>query len=246
MPISTSCKECIFATYDGKSQTGCELGRIEKFKKLDCIIEAFDEDKEFYIVNGRFCLACRDREWGEKIPPNRWKDVVKRQMQIQYQVIIFLTHNLDDLKTTLDSLSSQTIQPKHITIIQRAKNKLRPGKITQLIDGYYIEWRLQHLEHKVRDGDAVDLVLDKVKHQLYLVIESGYVFSKNMLSNLNHVVNEDLLHFGILKPKKENYPMIVASSVHTIYNGSAFGKSLEQKMRDDKLDDKILDVEKIC
>ena len=30
----TACKECLFATFDGKTQTGCTLGRIEKFQDL--------------------------------------------------------------------------------------------------------------------------------------------------------------------------------------------------------------------
>ncbi len=51
--LTTSCKECMFAVYDGITQTGCEMDRLKKFKACDDAIvsEAMDDDKEFFIIN---------------------------------------------------------------------------------------------------------------------------------------------------------------------------------------------------
>ena len=48
--ISTTCKDCLFGKYDGKTQVGCELGSIEKINEHPgyALVEAYDEQKEFY------------------------------------------------------------------------------------------------------------------------------------------------------------------------------------------------------
>ena len=53
LPIHTSCKDCIFADYDHENETqiGCEFNnRTEAYAKLDCLVEAEDEEKEFFVV----------------------------------------------------------------------------------------------------------------------------------------------------------------------------------------------------
>ena len=46
----TSCKKCKFAIYDGQTQTGCEDNRIEKYLEQDRCFEAYDNEKEFYVI----------------------------------------------------------------------------------------------------------------------------------------------------------------------------------------------------
>ena len=50
--INTSCKDCIFATWEEDTQIACDLGKIKLYKERKTpIIEAFDdEDKEFFVV----------------------------------------------------------------------------------------------------------------------------------------------------------------------------------------------------
>ena len=54
-PIHTPCKDCTFAIYEGKTQNGCHLNLLEKYKNKNLeILEAYDEQKEFYIINQLF------------------------------------------------------------------------------------------------------------------------------------------------------------------------------------------------
>jgi hypothetical protein len=50
----TSCKKCIFAVYEGKTQTGCKFDRIDKYSKQNKVIEAYDDESEFYVIKD-FC-----------------------------------------------------------------------------------------------------------------------------------------------------------------------------------------------
>ena len=62
----TLCENCIFATYndDNTQQTGCELGRIEKYQALGCVVSAKNEEtgRQSYVIDNRVCMACRNSE----------------------------------------------------------------------------------------------------------------------------------------------------------------------------------------
>ena len=66
--ISSCCRGCNFSqtekNEDGKSlQTGCELGRVEKFKSLGAEVHLDEsENGEFFTIS-RFCTCYRPEEW---------------------------------------------------------------------------------------------------------------------------------------------------------------------------------------
>ena len=62
--VHTPCKNCVFAEYDNKTQIGCHLDYIDRFKQSNIdIIEAWDEEKEFYIINKKKCVGYRENKW---------------------------------------------------------------------------------------------------------------------------------------------------------------------------------------
>jgi hypothetical protein len=62
--VKTSCKECVLAQYnsEGKTQTGCKANRISGFMNNGVVIEAYDDDKEFYVIN-TLCSYHRPSSW---------------------------------------------------------------------------------------------------------------------------------------------------------------------------------------
>ena len=58
--IQTSCKDCAFAIYKDNTQVSCAANRIKLFGSN--VIEAFDNEKEFYVIN-RFCNYYRKSTW---------------------------------------------------------------------------------------------------------------------------------------------------------------------------------------
>ena len=57
----SSCKSCLFGTYNGKTQIGCKFHRIDKYPEN--VIEAYDEDREFYVLKGMMCRYKRTSNW---------------------------------------------------------------------------------------------------------------------------------------------------------------------------------------
>jgi hypothetical protein len=65
--VQTNCKDCAFSIYNDKTQIGCEAGRVDIFKDQKKIVEAYDDEKEFYVVKG-FCNLYRDSQWNSGTP----------------------------------------------------------------------------------------------------------------------------------------------------------------------------------
>lgn len=76
----TVCKSCVFAEYEEVSdkvfqQTGCALGRLEKFEEkgtqlllveepdLDEDKNELDTKKQFAVIDGRICTTLREQPW---------------------------------------------------------------------------------------------------------------------------------------------------------------------------------------
>lgn len=63
--IHTPCKKCVFADYTENTQTGCFLGLIDNYRHTDFIeiIEAYDREKEFFIVSGKKCFGYKEQKY---------------------------------------------------------------------------------------------------------------------------------------------------------------------------------------
>jgi hypothetical protein len=96
--VRTSCKNCVFATYRDNTQIGCLHDRIHSLKLMETenncyVTEAYDDEKEFFVVN-RFCNMYRDKtKWNNGIP-----DTIKAQdeSKVTFNVIVDLGYLSED------------------------------------------------------------------------------------------------------------------------------------------------------
>jgi len=108
----TSCKTCVFAIYDGKTQTGCLDNRIEKFK--DEIIEAYDDEKEFYVIK-RICNLFRNNVWNDGVADF---DLAKTESAVSFDLLIDCSNIDEDYSNKIiSSLKSLTYSSKRIKIV---------------------------------------------------------------------------------------------------------------------------------
>jgi len=79
LPLHTSCKNCVFAKYEDNTQTDCLVGLIDQYKNVGIeILEVYDNDKEFYVINNKVCMARRT--------PDFFKDTVMQDSSIEDKV----------------------------------------------------------------------------------------------------------------------------------------------------------------
>ena len=115
--IHTSCKNCVFANYtaDGLVQSGCKLGKIQDYKKAGIdILDVYDDELQFSVINGRVCLFYRNEEVMEQYPKDIWKDIVKLQTKVPYHAMVLIEPDttFKEVKKTCKNLKNQEIRIK--------------------------------------------------------------------------------------------------------------------------------------
>lgn len=109
--LQTSCKECVFAIYDNNTQTGCVADRIVKFS--DKAIEAYDNDKEFYVINA-FCNYYRKPSWNGGVVD---LDRVKYESGLTFNIFIDCSYIDDDYSSRIiDFINGLDYHPKKMSI----------------------------------------------------------------------------------------------------------------------------------
>lgn len=134
-PIHTPCKSCVFAEYDNNTQNDCHLNLIEKYKSKNIeVLEVYDNDKEFYVINGRKCFGYRENSWFDKrnLSNLSLEDKIahfKKNHFIHYLLLVDLQkfdtdQGLDNLK---DQLASLSIKPRKIIMIRHQNDNKKYG-----------------------------------------------------------------------------------------------------------------------
>jgi hypothetical protein len=99
----TSCKLCAFAVYEDKTQTGCAANRINIFQEKDKVMEAYDDELEFYVVKD-FCNYYRSNSTKEVTIES-----VKKEVSPTFTLLVNCTNitleQSNNLNKLLDSIT---------------------------------------------------------------------------------------------------------------------------------------------
>ena len=219
--VHTSCKDCIWAEYDEVTQIGCERKQLEKFLAHEVeVIEVYDEEKEFYVVNNRRCKCHRTQAWRDAVAKSEWTedDELEAEMDLQYQAVIFSNDSIEDLKTTVDSISKQSVRPNHISVI--IKNPLiKPTSIRDVLDSCGIPWKIKAVASAYSDNKALDELIMFCNSSFYSVFRAGCKVPNDTFEQLTKMVNDDLLQFPLIAPTKAGNGMVVPLQVHKALGG---------------------------
>lgn len=186
----TACKECLFAIYDGKTQTGCTLGRIEKFQDLEQVIDAYDDSKEFYVIKG-ICNAVRQSGWNNDVA-----DEGKLRDEIRPRFDVFIdadgiTETLRDEWTQFFDEVSGTDFEVTWTVVAKfdlsAAQKKLVGELLRHTNATVIQCKdtaFSLCEAVLKSRRAFTVVIDKLS-----------LLSPNIFNRVDVLLNEDLKKF---------------------------------------------------
>ena len=224
--IHTSCKNCVFAVYENITQTGCHLDYISKYKNNGAsILEAYDNEKEFYVIGEKKCLGYREDSWFKKSNTTTLeekKDLIKKENSINYLAII----NLKDISIAVFeklilAISNSALKPAKIIIIRHTNdNKNFPFNYLQTnLDSLNIPWRIQTMvDQEALWGDILHEVTMRNSSYRFICGITNYTPDMfDIINKANSIIYDDLSTFNILCDKDHNI-ILYAGSVYRYAN----------------------------
>jgi hypothetical protein len=229
--VHTSCRDCAFAKFNhpdkAKTQTGCELGRLDKFREQGTeVLEAYNGQDEFYVVNGRACPAFRSvmSDWYRKVLIANQAAAVRAELTVRVDVLIPVMYdgaNLGRLTDTLESLKRQKVKPSSVILLNNAdgvKTSQLVARLRKEAEG--LNWTVTEIKERKPDGGrqnvdrVVDLVAGNLKGHFYTLVSPGDVLPETFTADLDRAVVDDMARFVVLTPNKDGVGLTVALGFH--------------------------------
>jgi hypothetical protein len=224
--IHTSCKKCVFAIYDNITQIGCHLDYLNKYKdKNISILEAYDEQKEFYVIGDKKCPGYREDSWFKNANLSMEEKIIKikQENSINYLIVINLK-DIDpiDLHKIFNTISELSFKPSKIILIRHTDdNKKFPfATLKTSLDDLNIQWRIQTMIDK-------DALWGDILHGITVAGNHAYRFIcgiktytedlSKLIDKANSIIYNDLSTFNILSNKTRDM-IIFPGSVYRYAN----------------------------
>lgn len=239
--LHTSCKNCIFAIYDGDTQTICQMARLHNEE----VIEVYDDERKFNVINNVKCHYKRTKSWADKVKIDDWKKRVLEENRIKYQVLIFLEryHTLEQLQHTIKSLLNQRLKPQHITVIKKPLSNINLSSIHQYLKTLEIPWKLQDVVNtNLNNLMLIDDAIRMVSYPYYAVFQAGLVIPMLFFDTISSEIFNKHLRFGVLM--NDERPVVVSTLIHKVFGGN--GKSsLIKKLRKEECHSLIKKIQEV-
>lgn len=208
--IHSSCKDCVFAKYDDKTQIDCHLSLLDKFKKADVeIIEAYDDTKEFYVINSKKCVGYKEEKYFkardlEKLSLKEKIEYISDNLFIDYAIVVNIKNFTGiELKEICTKISHMQIKPKELFLIRYQKDKkaydfkfleklLKETKISK--------WKIKTIIDD--ESDFVDILHhtmnENKKHRFILSIDKDYTDFAKIIEHAQEIIYEKFTTFQVL------------------------------------------------
>tara|TARA_R110000824_G_scaffold401004_1_gene610246 strand:- start:77 stop:898 length:822 start_codon:yes stop_codon:yes gene_type:complete len=208
----TICRDCAFAVYDEETQTGCSIGKLDKFEEQGAeIIEVYDEtNKEFYVVKGRVCVSWRGSDWQNKHEERSdWAKIVAKETMIRMDAHLYMDKDttLADVDKTIESLKNNTAKPAQLSLINN-RSKIDRPTLARMCTSSGLKWRVENIQEEDASRlRCIDIAVRKVNanhFNYYCIFDAGKKVPTNFISDINSSLNDDLNRFLALRSEDGN------------------------------------------
>jgi hypothetical protein len=244
----TLCRECVLAEYEGDTQSGCKLGRIEKFEARGIPVVGLDDGVKKYLSIGTFCNACHTEssKYLASVPPGDWPRHIRWNVaRLHYAAIVILDRfsTLDDLKKTIDALALDELPPSLAVIVLYPQGKIRLGQAIGVAREYEFEFGYKVVaveppsdsEVEAYPDDYFRLVdegvrqIDSPKILYYVTVIAAESLPEGMMAKLDRTINDEMQKVGAIADKWFIYAVLVGLHRHPLAMGNR-GEPLINKL----------------
>lgn len=241
--IHTACRSCCFAMWNPEStekpeQIGCELNMLNKFARADevSVVPAYDENCEFYIVNGRTCPTFRDvaGPWYEKNKENKFEQIAREFcLHATTLLIVENKNSLDEVVNCVRKLAELPYLPKEVVIVLSGATftigELHAAVMT--LTPLPFDWCLTHVVDPISLTHAIDCGVNRMsKGNFYWVVLPHLPIKENQLELANHMLTNKLERFCVLHDN-ELHGILVMRRFHE--DGDVGGSGVAVMRKDD-------------
>lgn len=227
--LHTSCKNCIFAIYDGITQIDCVAGQIQKFKDNSIeIIEAEDNEKQFYVINNKLCRLARSKSWQERQKTKNLTKLLtaaKKESVIKYHLIVNIDTDIKKLQKFIKNINKQTIQPQLITLVRPFNSNINLQELLELLRKQSFKWKIENLGDGVDYNKGVDIAVKNSESTFYAVFNSSAQLNNTLFSTINKKINS-FEEFVITAPDSKCDGWLALLNFHKLNGGNKGGQTL--------------------
>jgi len=246
--IHTACRNCVFAEFKNKVQTGCSLNKLDDYRNAGIdLVEVYDKDgTEFFLVDGRFCLFYRNKEIMERYPRDSWERIALMTTKCPYHAMVLFEeeHTFAQLKRTLKNLRhDQEIAPNFVTVLnkqylhyaEKPEKYTKPSVLLDLLnDLEFHQFSFKNVyDPTLGNRELIDLSFDSsstLPYPFYAVFHADFDIPHAFSKELNDAILIKMMQIGIGTPEDKLNGMIVSRTAHKKHGGNAFNINLEDKI----------------
>lgn len=220
--LKTSCETCVFAQFENDQQTGCDIGRLDIFKKQN----RAEYGENSYIIDG-VCNTCRGTQWANKYLGYNLLAQAEKEVQISIDFIILISDISEKIYKELPEIVNQCCNQKKIlpkNIICVVKNfdldyqKLY-DELNYLIPTEKIQSHLVRvLEENADISRMLDMGVKKCKSSYFAVFDLNDNIPINLINVLNTKLNYELIKISMIEPYKNFSGLILQTSLYRLYD----------------------------
>lgn len=239
-PIHTPCKDCTFAVYENKTQTECALGYLDIYKsnKDLQVLEVYDNEKEFFVINKKKCPGYREPKWFDKIsePTETLQDKINafhKYNKIGYLLVInLLVISKSEFIDLCEQISALDILPNKIIFVRYPpsnSNDTFPYEyLKDSIDKHLPKtaWKIQTVVDPTTPYEFMlqNIVSVNKRHRFVISVNGFNTDIGTIIDRANSVVTKDLGSFVIISNKDKT--CFIFSSVVYRYSMFMEGKNI--------------------
>lgn len=225
--LYTSCKDCKFAIYNEKTQTGCQADQIERFGKEN-VIEAYDDDEEFYVIK-TICPY--------KVPKQETctiKDVEKTADLVTFGIVLYLSHikqNAGRIRKTIESICELEydktlfkVSMSHKHNVSAEEKKIVRDLMATLNENDIRTTTTLYASIEFAERDT----FKSLKYADYVVkIKQGKKFDKQRLSMIKSDINNKVVRPILFSSPEADFVLFRSVSSRYYEYGGAYDKTKE-------------------
>lgn len=190
--LVTVCKNCAFAQYTNKSQTGCYARSMNE----DEFFYSYEDDLEYRIFK-RQCQFYRDKSWNNEASIEDKLRQINYETLIKYHVIIDgCSGDVEELRKTINSINGQTLAPQKLIVAYHDGNGKEGFDLLQSQTNC-CPWVVEEFLEDRQDWRDDILLKFKDGAQLFAFLNCGMEIDPSYFMDLSDCINHQDLRFEI-------------------------------------------------